>query len=133
MQTTRTYIQTRLTKFHTAAEDTVKSLIQRNKRLYFKQFCDKLSASDFSKASNKLKNIKRSKTTLFGNVFQHIDGPQAAVDAITASWQDTYDGKHINPAIAHIPVAMPYSEGFTTTMLFDIEDVKYAIKCLLTD
>lgn len=99
----------------------------------FQKFCEKLSTSEFSKASNKLKNIKRSKAHVFSNVFQHIDGRQAGVNSITTSWQDTYDGKYINPDIEQVPVAMPPCyEGFDTTILFDIDDVTHAIKCLPT-
>ncbi|KAG2189607.1 hypothetical protein INT46_001803, partial [Mucor plumbeus] len=113
--------------------EVVKSLIQRNKRHYFKQFCDKLSTSEFSKASNKIKNIKRSKGYTSSSIFQHIDGPQAAVDAITTSWKDTYDGKYINPSIESIPVEMPALAGFDINLSFDIEDVKHAIKFLPTN
>ncbi|CEP08662.1 hypothetical protein, partial, partial [Parasitella parasitica] len=120
-------------QFQEAAEN-VRSQIDKSKRFYFRQFCDKLSTSEFSKASNKLKHIKRNKARPISNVFQHIDGPQAAVDSITVSWQDTYDGKYLNPAVEQIPVEYPSSaSGFDTSIRFDVEDVAYAIKCLPTN
>ncbi|CEP09529.1 hypothetical protein, partial, partial [Parasitella parasitica] len=120
-------------QFQEAAEK-VKSLINKNKRLYFRQFCDKLCTSEFSKAASKIKNIKRNKSRLASNVFQHIDGPQAAVDAITTSWQDTYDGKYINPTIEPVPTEFPPSaNGYDTPILFDVDDVAHAIKCLPTN
>ncbi|CEP09359.1 hypothetical protein, partial, partial [Parasitella parasitica] len=98
------------------------------------QFCDKLSTSEFSKAANKIKNIKRNKSRLASNVYQHIDGPQAAVDSITTAWQDTYDGKYANPAIEHVPIELPLSaDGFGSPILFDVDDVAHAIKCLPTN
>ncbi|KAI8636362.1 hypothetical protein BD408DRAFT_355814, partial [Parasitella parasitica] len=116
------------------AADIVRSIIDKTKRFYFKQFCDKLSTSEFSKAANKIKHIKRSKSRLASSVFQHVDGPQTAVDTITTSWQDTYDGKYINPAVEQVPTQFPLSdEGFDLPILFDSDDVAYAIKCLPTN
>lgn len=66
-------------------------------------------------------------------MFQHLDGPQAAVDAITASWQDTYAGKYTNPQIEHIPVEIPVLAGFAAAIAFDLDDVAHAIKCLPTN
>lgn len=118
-------------QFQQAAE-VVRLLVQRNKRHYFKKFCDKLSTSEFSKAASKIKNIKRSRAQPSSNVFRHIDGPQAAVDAITTSWQDTYDGKYLNPHVEHIPVETPPPQGFDMDISFDLQDVQFAIKCLPT-
>ncbi|KAG2190955.1 hypothetical protein INT47_005772, partial [Mucor saturninus] len=73
------------------AAEVVRRLIQSSRNKYFRQFCDKLSTTEFSKATNKINSIRRGKSTM-KSTLQHIDGPQAAVDHITSTWKSVFSG-----------------------------------------
>ncbi|KAG2202299.1 hypothetical protein INT47_010747 [Mucor saturninus] len=73
------------------AAEVVRRLIQSSRNKYFRQFCDKLATNEFSKATNKIRSIRRGKSTMTSTL-QHIDGTQAAVDHITSTWQAVFSG-----------------------------------------
>ncbi|KAG2192983.1 hypothetical protein INT47_010365 [Mucor saturninus] len=73
------------------AAEVVRRLIQSSRNKYFRQFCDKLATNEFSKATNKIRSIRRGKSTMTSTL-QHIHGPQAAVDHITSIWQTVFSG-----------------------------------------
>lgn len=119
-------------EFQEAAEN-VRLMIQRSRNKYFRQFCDKLATNEFSKATNKIKNIRRGKSATTSTI-QHIDGPQAAVDHITDTWKQIYDGNNLNPENEHVNISFPTNNaGFDGNIPFDIDDVKHAIKHLPTN
>ncbi|KAI9330654.1 hypothetical protein BD770DRAFT_333771 [Pilaira anomala] len=110
-------------------------MIQKARTKCFRQFCDKLKTNEFSKAANKLKNIRRGRTATTISL-QDINGPQAAVDRITSTWENIYKGDNINSIEnENINILFPDNSttGYTEEIPFDSDAVKYAIKCLPTN
>lgn len=114
------------------AADKARNMIQIAKNKCFRQFCDKLRTNEFSKATNKIKNIRRSKATT-STIIQDINGPQATVDKITDAWKNVYNGNNVNNIRnVNIETTLPdnRSTGYDQDLSFDVDNIKYVIKCL---
>lgn len=112
------------------AAEVVRRLIQSSRNKYFRQFCDKLATNEFSKAANKIRSIRRGKSTMTSTL-QHIDGPQAAVDHITSTWQTVFSGNNLNLENEKIHIIYPPpDEGFDIGIPFNIESIADTISSL---
>ena len=78
--------------------------VSRSKRASWRAFCSLLE-SDFSKATSKVKNLKRRHTSSAS--FSHPDGPAAAVVSMSSHLASVYNGSllpAVRPSVPCLPV-----------------------------
>ncbi|KAG1125809.1 hypothetical protein G6F42_008371 [Rhizopus arrhizus] len=115
---------------HQQAAEAVRSLIQQAKNKHFRQFCNKLASNEYSKATSKIKQIRRSKGY---QTLQHPNGIQSAVDQISNTWKTTFDGDTTNNDGRRIEYMIETNtppNGFTDEAPFTTDDICDAISKL---
>lgn len=115
---------------HQQAAEAVRSLIQQAKNTHFRQFCNKLASNEYSKATSKIKQIRRSKGY---QTLQHPNGIQSAVDQISNTWKTTFDGDTTNNDGRRIEYMIETNtppNGFTDEAPFTTDDIYDAISKL---
>lgn len=116
-------------KEHLDLADEVRKKIRSEKNKHFRNFCNTLNSTEFSKATNKIKNIKSNKGIRVA--FENLDGPQDAVDKLTLNWKNTFNGNIRNTQIENLTLDhAPPSGGYTQVPPFTVETIIDAINRL---